>query len=112
MDMASQSIDELSSKAGQVAALLKALSHDCRLIIMCNLLDGEMSVSQINEKVPLSQSALSQHLAKLRHDQLVAVRKEAQTVYYRINDPKIGRLMALLYEMYCRPEDGDIQGIC
>ena len=95
---------ELQTSATAAAALLKALSNECRLIILCNLLAGEMSVSKLNESVDLSQSALSQHLARLRHDNLVTVRKEAQTVYYRINDPRVEQLIGLLYEMYCRKD--------
>jgi len=95
-------LEALQQSAGQAAALLKALSHECRLIILCNLLQGEMSVSMLNEKVPLSQSALSQHLARLRNDGLVAIRKEAQTVYYRINSDNVARLIQLLYELYCQ----------
>lgn len=96
------SLEEMQQSAGQAVALLKALSHECRLVILCNLLHGEMSVSALNEKVPLSQSALSQHLARLRKDGLVAIRKEAQTVFYRINSAKVEELISLLYELYCK----------
>lgn len=95
--------ESLQDNAGQAVGLLKALSNECRLIILCNLLSGEMSVSKLNESVDLSQSALSQHLARLRKDKLVTVRKEAQTVYYRIVDPNVERLIGLMYEIYCKP---------
>jgi len=92
----------LQGNAAQAVTLLKALSNECRLIILCNLLSGEMSVSQLNGTVDLSQSALSQHLARLRNDGLVSVRKEAQTVYYRIISPNVERLIGLMYEIYCK----------
>ena len=95
--------ESLQDNAEQAVCLLKALSNECRLIILCNLLSGEMSVSKLNESVDLSQSALSQHLARLRKDKLVTVRKEAQTVYYRIVDPNVERLIGLMYEIYCKP---------
>ena len=102
MDIKTQiAFEKMQSNAWEAAALLKALSNECRLIILCQMLQGEMSVSKLNESVDISQSALSQHLARLRKDGLVAVRKEAQTVYYRITDPNIERLVNLLYEIFC-----------
>lgn len=97
--------DQLSAmedNAREAAALLKALGHECRLMILCSLLEGEKTVSQLNEGVPLSQSALSQHLAKLRHQDLVSVRKDAQMVYYRLKSDKVARVISTLYELYCR----------
>lgn len=96
------SLESMKGNASQAVALLKALSHECRLIILCNLLNGEMSVSELNETVPLSQSALSQHLARLRKDGLVTIRKEAQTVYYRINNDHVKEIISLLYDLYCK----------
>jgi DNA-binding transcriptional ArsR family regulator len=96
------SLESMRGNASEAVALLKALSHECRLIILCNLLNGEMSVSELNETVPLSQSALSQHLARLRKDGLVTIRKEAQTVYYRINNDHVKEIISLLYDLYCK----------
>ncbi len=96
------SLSDMEEKAGQASRLLKALSNECRLLILCNLLGGEKSVTQINDRVALSQSALSQHLARLRKEGLVAVRKEAQTVYYRMNSPEVEQVIGVLYQLYCR----------
>lgn len=96
------SLSDMEEKAGQASRLLKALSNECRLLILCNLLGGEKSVTQINDRVALSQSALSQHLARLRKEGLVAVRKEAQTVYYRMNSPEVEEVIGVLYQLYCR----------
>lgn len=89
-------------QAHAVAGLLKSMANECRLLILCHLaISGELSVGQLVERVGLGQSALSQHLAKLREQQLVATRKEAQSVFYRLCDPKVERLLQMLHELYC-----------
>ena len=94
------------TQARDAANLLRAMSNECRLLVLCHLVEsGELSVGQLIDRVGLSQSALSQHLARLREEGLVATRKEAQTVYYRVSDPKAGQLLALLRDLFC-PELG------
>lgn len=89
-------------KAAQAAGLLKLLANENRLLILCRLaLAKEMSVNDLAAAVGLSQSALSQHLAKMRDEGLLATRREAQTVFYRVADPNAGRLLALLKSIYC-----------
>lgn len=95
-------LKELEKRAGEAAAMMKLLSNERRLLILCQLVaEGEMTVGRMAEAVGLSQSALSQHLAKLRADGLLAARREAQTVHYRIADPNAARLLAVLKEIYC-----------
>jgi DNA-binding transcriptional ArsR family regulator len=95
-------IAELERKAAEAAGMLKLLANENRLLILCRLaLAGEMSVGDLADAVDLSQSALSQHLAKMREDGLLATRREAQTVFYRIADPNAARLLALLKNIYC-----------
>ena len=95
-------IAELERKAAAAAGLLKLLANENRLLILCRLVAaGEMSVGALADAVELSQSALSQHLAKMREDGLVATRREAQTVFYHIADPNAARLLALLKNIYC-----------
>lgn len=95
-------IAQLERKAAEAAQLLKLLANENRLLILCRLaLAGEMSVNELAGAVGLSQSALSQHLAKMREDGLLATRREAQTVFYRISDPNAARLLALLKSIYC-----------
>jgi DNA-binding transcriptional ArsR family regulator len=78
------------------------LANENRLLVLCRLVvAGEMSVGDLAEAVDLSQSALSQHLAKMREDGLVVTRREAQTVFYRIANPNAARLLALLKNIYC-----------
>ncbi|EAR10471.1 ArsR/SmtB family transcription factor [Reinekea blandensis] len=102
MDSRNLPIAELENNATDAAALLKALSNESRLLILCNLVSGEKSVGELNERIPLSQSALSQHLARLRKDALVTIRKEAQTVYYRISSPEAEKVIEVLYNAYCK----------
>lgn len=96
-------IGELERKAAEAAGLMKLLANENRLLILCRLATtGEMSVNALAEAVGLSQSALSQHLAKMREEDLLATRRAAQTVFYRIADPNAARLLALLKSIYCR----------
>ena len=93
---------ELERKAADASALLKLLANENRLLILCRLaLNGEMPVGDLSAALKLSQSALSQHLAKMREENLLATRREAQTVFYRIADPNVERLLALLKTIYC-----------
>jgi DNA-binding transcriptional ArsR family regulator len=93
---------ELESKAAEAASLLKLLANENRLLILCRLaLRGEMAVHELADAVGQSQSALSQHLAKMREEGLVATRREAQTVIYRIADDNAKRLLMLLKDIYC-----------
>lgn len=88
--------------AGQAASIMRALSHEARLRVLCELVDGERTAGDLVERSGLSQSALSQHLAKLRDEGLVATRREAQVIFYRLDDPKASRLLGVLHEIYCR----------
>ena len=95
-------IVKLERKAAEAAELLKLLANENRLLTLCRLAAaGEMSVSELAEAVSLSQSALSQHLAKMREEGLVATRRESQTVYYRIADDNAARVLALLKDIFC-----------
>jgi DNA-binding transcriptional ArsR family regulator len=95
----------LQHSAAEAARLLRLLANEKRLLILCHMVEaGEMNVRSLADAVGLSQSALSQHLAKLREDALVATRREAQTIYYRLADPKAARVLANLRDIYCPPE--------
>ena len=93
----------LSAKAGAAADLLRALANENRLMILCRLIEGEQSVGALVDAIGLSQSALSQHLAKLREDHLVATRREAQTIYYRLASADAARVLQVLAQIYCAP---------
>ncbi len=93
---------KLTKQADQAAQLMKMLANEKRLLILCFLAArGEMTVGELARAVKLSQSALSQHLAKLRADELVEFRREAQTLHYRVADPRALRLLQALKEIYC-----------
>jgi DNA-binding transcriptional ArsR family regulator len=98
---------ELQSKAETVAGLLKSVGNRNRLIMLCELLKGERSVGGLQQAIGLSQSALSQHLARLRADKIVATRRESQTIYYSLASQKVSRLIGLLYQLYCAPSCDD-----
>lgn len=102
--MATTSTDRqfLQEGAARAAALLRAVGNEHRLLVLCLLIEhGEASVGALLEQVPLSQSALSQHLARMRDEGLVAYRREAQTLHYRIANPAVGQLVAALKAIFC-----------
>ena len=93
------------TNAGEVSTLLKAMANTRRLMVLCKLVEhGEMTVGDLAREVALSQSALSQHLAKMRDENLVTFRRKSQTLWYRIADPRTETLLATLYQLYCRED--------
>ncbi len=94
-------LEEMQVHSREAASLLKQMSNEHRLMVLCTLGAGEMSVGDLNEHIPLSQSALSQHLANLRRAGLVATRKESQTVYYRLQGDKAIQVIRVLQSIYC-----------
>ena len=92
---------ELKAHAIEAAQLLKALANESRLMILCSLTMGELNVSQLNERLELSQSALSQHLAWLRREGLVQTRRDAQTIYYSLQGSKAEAVIQVLQSIYC-----------
>lgn len=92
---------DIQPHAARATALLKALANEQRLMIVCNLLDGPLSVGELNERVALSQSALSQHLAVLRDANVVATSRESQSIRYCLPEGIATRIIAILHEEYC-----------
>jgi len=105
--LSQMSLAEMSRHAEDAAHFLKMMANPHRLMILCHLLDEELSVSQINAHLPLSQSALSQHLAVLRNSGLVKTRREQQTIYYSLADEAVFAIMAALFEQFCKPDSAD-----
>lgn len=93
--------DGMAEHAEEAAALLKALAHPARLLVLCRLVEGEASVSELQPLVGLSMSALSQHLAVLREMELVSTRRESQTIYYSLNESPATGVLAALHTAYC-----------
>ncbi len=98
-------IQEIEKNVEIAVNLLKALSNERRLIIMCALYKGEKNVGELEQIVGLSQSALSQHLARLRRDGLVNTRREAQTIYYSMNDIATKAVLRCLYDIYTEEDE-------
>lgn len=98
-------LPSLEAKAREVAGILGAVANERRLLILCRLVElGEARAGSLAEAVGLSQSALSQHLAVMRAEGLVAFRREAQTLWYRVADPRVEELFVSLYRIFCAPE--------
>ncbi len=97
-------ITELEPRADDAAELLAAMSNAKRLLILCHLLDQELSVNQLSELVGLAQSPLSQHLSKLRALKLVATRRDGQMILYRLASPEVAQILTTLYGIYCAPQ--------
>ena len=102
-----ESIDpeKLVENAEKASKLLKSMSHPSRLMVLCYLMDGERPVSELNRSIPLSQSALSQHLAGLRQAGLVDTRRERQTIHYRLKSEAVSGILGVLYQIYCHSKN-------
>lgn len=96
-------ITDLEPRADEAAQLLTAMANPKRLLILCNLLEQERSVSELSRLVELEQSPLSQHLSKLRALGLVKTRRDGQSIYYRLASEPVTRVLLTLYDIYCRP---------
>jgi DNA-binding transcriptional ArsR family regulator len=100
--MRAAELHQFEARAAEAAQMLKLLANEHRLLILCRLsIEGEMSVGQLARAVGLGQSALSQHLAKMREEGLLVTRRDAQTVFYRIATADVARLLKLLKSIYC-----------
>ena len=104
MAEADMDLADFERKAKEVADILRALANERRLMILCQLVEyGEATVGSLVEAVGISQSALSQHLAKMRDEGIVTFRRDAQTIWYRIADARIEQLFATLHRLFCKP---------
>ncbi|MGZ8363491.1 MAG: ArsR/SmtB family transcription factor [Caulobacteraceae bacterium] len=104
LDFTTQELATLEASAGAAARLLRALANERRLMILCQLAGGERQVAELVPVVGLSQSALSQHLAVLRDEGVLAARRQGQAVWYRIADPAAARVVETLAEIFCHKE--------
>ncbi len=99
--MIKMEIEKMEANADQATRLLTAMANSKRLLILCNLLDGEMNVTELGEKVGLGQSPLSQHLSKLRAWDFVKTRRDGQQVYYSVASEAVKQVLTTLYGIYC-----------
>jgi ArsR family transcriptional regulator, virulence genes transcriptional regulator len=100
-------LDELASHARNASDFLKAISHETRLLILCMLVDGERTVSELEAGLGLQQAVVSQQLARLRLEQLVQTRREGRQIFYSIAKPEITNVIGALYNMFCKPQGAE-----
>jgi DNA-binding transcriptional ArsR family regulator len=99
--MQNMALQDIEQNVDRASALLQAMSNPKRLLVLCILADGEHSVGELARRVDLSQSALSQHLARLRDDGFVSTRREAQTVFYSVAGGEVEAVLGALHGLYC-----------
>src|SRR5438034_8914641 len=97
-------IDTMMSSARHASEFLKALSHEARLVILCLLVDGEKSVTQIERALSLRQPAVSQQLARLRAEDLVETRRDGKNIYYSLARPEVREVIMALHAAFCKPK--------
>ena len=100
--ISARNLKAMRRNAGAAAAMMAALSHEARLRVLCDLVGGERTAGELVERSGLSQSALSQHLSRLREEGLVATRRESVSIFYRIANPDAARILGVLHEIYCK----------
>ena len=96
-------LQRMHANAIRASEMMKLLGHPHRLMILCELIEGERSVSELSERIGINQSPLSQHLARMRHEGVVESRRDAQTVYYSLTGPEVESIISTLYGLYCEP---------
>lgn len=94
-------LERMQAHADEAIAVLKAMASRNRLMLLCQLVQGERSVGELAQALDLAQSVVSQHLSLLRRDGVVHGRREAQSIYYRISDPRVQALMRTMFEQFC-----------
>ncbi|RME16704.1 MAG: transcriptional regulator [Alphaproteobacteria bacterium] len=99
--MSDEDLDKMLSSACDASTLLKAISHEGRLMILCALVSGEKSVSELEEMLHARQAAVSQQLARLRMEGLVTPRRQGKSIYYSLADDRPRRILEVIYEMFC-----------
>jgi ArsR family transcriptional regulator len=97
--------DEMARNAAEAAAYLKTLAHEGRLMVLCHLGSGEKSVGELEDLLGMRQAAVSQMLARLREEELVATRREGKTIYYRLADDATREVIGLLYAVFCKKNE-------
>ena len=97
---------ELEARAGEAEAFLRSLASRHRLMILCSLVEGELQVGELVRRLGLSQSNLSQHLAKLREEGLVETRREGTAIFYRVGSERVRPILAELYRLFCAGPEG------
>jgi len=100
-EMGTEDLDHMVENAGRASNFLKAISHEGRLMILCHLVSGEKSVTELEELLSARQAAVSQQLSRLRLEGLVTPRREGKAIYYRLADDRPRRMLEVVYELFC-----------
>lgn len=100
-DMSKHELDRMVGNATRASNFLKAISHEGRLMILCHLVSGEKSVTELEELLSARQAAVSQQLSRLRLEGLVTPRREGKAIYYRLADERPRRMLEVVYELFC-----------
>lgn len=100
-----ENIEAMGEHAQAASDLLKALAHETRLMILCLLVEGEKSVGELEKLMVMRQPSVSQQLARLRFDRLVTTRRDGRTIYYSLGSEQAGKVVTLLYELYCKDNE-------
>ncbi len=103
-DMSPDDVDQMVENATRASNFLKAISHEGRLMILCHLVSGEKSVTELERLLSARQAAVSQQLSRLRLEGLVVPRREGKAIYYRLADDRPVRMLEVVYELFCSPE--------
>lgn len=104
INMSDAEIDKVVSNAQTASAFLKAISHEGRLIILCHLVSGEKSVTELEELLSARQAAVSQQLSRLRLEGLVIPRRDGKTIYYKLADDRPKKMLETVYELFCKDD--------
>jgi len=105
-DLSDAELDKMMSSACDASNLLKALSHEGRLMILCHLVTGEKSVTELEDLLSARQAAVSQQLARLRLEGLVTPRRDGKAIYYSLTDDRPKRILEVIYDLFCSVDDG------
>lgn len=105
LNMSEQELDAFANNAGRASSFLKAISHEGRLMILCHLVSGEKSVTELEELLSARQAAVSQQLSRLRLEGLVVPRREGKVIYYRLADDRPRKMLELVYDLFCVTDD-------
>lgn len=100
-DLSDEELDSIVDKATTASAFLKAISHEGRLMILCHLVSGEKSVTELEDLLSARQAAVSQQLSRLRLEGLVIPRREGKAIFYRLADDKPRKMLECVYELFC-----------
>lgn len=106
-DISDEEMDKMLTKATDACTFLKAISHEGRLMILCHLVTGEKSVTELEDLLAARQAAVSQQLSRLRLEGLVTPRREGKTIYYSLTDDRATQILDVVYDLFCKDEIGD-----